>query len=561
MHRFIYLLILFLFAQQLPAQKLKRQDLDDIQQLIYDNKYAEAQSAIYTAFKKEPDPNQLTWLNILMSDVKRILGTMEDAMKFARTSLKITYSDKEKGNINRSLSYHKIANIFYEEKKYDSAYVYADRSIKQAEEFMGPNNIRAMRTMNLSIIGYYHLQQKDFAKAEAAFMENIRINEETDSQCETPLQYLKLADLEMNRGDLNKAGAYARKAKKIADGCKINVYTFSAISKLIDIYRMQNNANGIYLLFAERDSLSAHDNTEKQRKEVAALEVRYQSELKDRENETLKISNQREKEINLVITIGFGVALLLLAGSIVIVVKTRRKNQLIAEQKAEVDRLNVLNRKIFSVISHDFRGPLQNLQGALELSENGILDAESFSQLTHAIRLQMGQAQQIMENLISWAKSEMSLEESSRKSAFVRTVAEEIASQFEKAASAKKIAIEITIPDELEMKLPPDALQIVYRNVLGNAIKYSFESGKIEMGYSETKNFLFVKDSGTGINEELAKKLFLNRVSSKGGTQSETGYGLGLHLVSELVRKHGGSIWADPNPDGGVIICFRLPKI
>lgn len=562
MQRIPLIFLMLIWSCRLYSTELPKEKLDEIQQLIYASRYAEAQSQIYEQFKNgQPDKNEQVWLNILLSDIKRILNTKEESMVFARKALQISLSD-EKGTRNRALVLHKIANIFYEEKAYDSAYYYAKKSISSAEKHMNRNNVLALRTMNLSIIGYYYLEHNLFGLAENAFLETNKLHEESGGHCETPLQFLKLADLELKRKNLARAEQHAIKAKQIADGCHINTYTFSAIRKLSDIYRLQNNADKLYSLTQERDSLTALENTNRQRENTAALEVKYKAEIKEQENQMLRIANQLQKGRNIRITIVLLLAVILLVASIFIVIQLRRKNGLIAQQNLEVQRLNALNRKIFSVISHDFKGPLQNLQATVEMTENEVLDTASFSMIANGIKHQIGQAQHILENLLSWAKSELNDDENTlTDAAFPAQVAAEISQQLRASLVAKSIEIKQEIPPELQVRLPADALMIIYRNLLSNAIKYSNDHGTIVLGYHKAldEEYFFVKDNGNGFSEDLLRKLFLNRVNSAQGTRAETGYGIGLHIVDELIRKNGGSISARNNPEGGAMICFQLP--
>ena len=97
----------------------------------------------------------------------------------------------------------------------------------------------------------------------------------------------------------------------------------------------------------------------------------------------------------------------------------------------------------------------------------------------------------------------------------------------------------------------------VITNLLGNALKFTKE-GQITVTLTRDNNnqvMVIVKDSGTGIDEEIYPRLF-----SKFATKSEEGTGLGLYISKKIVEAHGGKIWAQNNPDGkGTTFYFTLP--
>ncbi len=82
------------------------------------------------------------------------------------------------------------------------------------------------------------------------------------------------------------------------------------------------------------------------------------------------------------------------------------------------------------------------------------------------------------------------------------------------------------------------------RNLLSNAVKYSHEEGRIVFGYESAANRYVLRDEGVGMDEQQRARLFVGRVGSRLGTRHESGYGIGLHLVHELVRKNNGRIGA-----------------
>ena len=118
------------------------------------------------------------------------------------------------------------------------------------------------------------------------------------------------------------------------------------------------------------------------------------------------------------------------------------------------------------------------------------------------------------------------------------------------------------IPDNLIVKADQNMLKTILRNLISNALKYTYEGGNILVGAERVNTHvqIKVKDSGTGMNEEELSMLFhLNTGTSKPGTRQEKGSGLGLILCKEFVTLHHGTIWVESEPGKGSTFFFSLP--
>jgi len=110
-------------------------------------------------------------------------------------------------------------------------------------------------------------------------------------------------------------------------------------------------------------------------------------------------------------------------------------------------------------------------------------------------------------------------------------------------------------------------IHTVIRNLVSNAIKFSFDSSTIKVSvtdYSEDSNYIqvSVRDSGVGISQENIEKLFKidQKITSTEGTNKEKGTGLGLILCKEFIDKHNCKIWAESEIGKGTTFSFTLPK-
>ena len=107
-------------------------------------------------------------------------------------------------------------------------------------------------------------------------------------------------------------------------------------------------------------------------------------------------------------------------------------------------------------------------------------------------------------------------------------------------------------------------LDTILRNLITNAIKFSYENGKITLTAVERAIdiLITVNDQGKGMPPAILEKLFLaDSKTSTPGTNNESGTGLGLLLCKEFVELHGGKIWAESEIGKGSVFFFTLPKV
>lgn len=245
--------------------------------------------------------------------------------------------------------------------------------------------------------------------------------------------------------------------------------------------------------------------------------------------------------------------------------QVQERTQELSEQKAiaenrnaQLEELNALNRRILSVISHDFKGPLISMRLLIDVLRSG--KYERLDIHTSDIRNQLVQSEMILQNLLDWARLELGEARarpvSQRPAA--ADVAHDIASELETLIRDKALTMVVEERAGDDPRVPLDVLRIIYRNLIGNALKYSPAGGIVTCGYDAATAEYFVRDEGKGIPPTLADRLFKGAVHSALGTHHEKGFGLGLYLTAELIHKHGGDIRVETG-SGGSTFFFAFP--
>jgi two-component system, sensor histidine kinase and response regulator len=244
------------------------------------------------------------------------------------------------------------------------------------------------------------------------------------------------------------------------------------------------------------------------------------------------------------------------------------KNIAIEQQKEEMQaqaeklqQLNQLQTKLFSVISHDLRGPISNLQSLLDLLTKKMLTADEFLHISNKLKGNLNVTQRTLENLLSWALSQMDGIKTEKKILDINTCIDEACRLMEEIASRKAVSIKKELNTSYKVEADPDQLQLVLRNLIHNGIKFSKvgDEVKVETNRSNGQCIISIKDTGIGMTkEEIDTVTGAREHFTKPGTQQEKGTGLGLLLCKEFIERNEGKMSISSSTGVGTEITFTL---
>lgn len=235
------------------------------------------------------------------------------------------------------------------------------------------------------------------------------------------------------------------------------------------------------------------------------------------------------------------------------------------EQADHLTELNAMKDKFFNIIAHDLRNPFAGILGITEILQDKVKDSnqsEDILKIAKLIRDSSVSAANLLENLLEWAKSQTGSIRFNPEPILIDTLIETSLQVVQSSAYKKKI----TIKKEIEYSVPVFAdrslSDTILRNLIGNAIKFSYIESSIHIKTKKKGEFLeiSIEDSGTGIKEENLNKLF--RIESKFsqlGTEKEKGTGLGLILCKEFVERQGGTLQVKSILGKGSTFSFTIP--
>lgn len=236
-----------------------------------------------------------------------------------------------------------------------------------------------------------------------------------------------------------------------------------------------------------------------------------------------------------------------------------------AEIQSKSERLEEVNRvkdKLFSLVSHDIKGPLGSLRLALAMMNTGQVSAEEFQHLTSALEARFGQTTEFVENLLQWATLQLKGERFEPAMIDLSQIASETLDLLELDIRRKGITVANRIPKPFHAFGDPNMVRSVLRNLLTNAVKFTGVKGTVSLNCWKNGRQVIISVADTGVGIPLANRrnLFTLDSITTAGTKLEKGTGLGLLLCREFVEKNGGKIWFDSEEGKGTTFYFSLPE-
>ncbi|SOD15031.1 histidine kinase N-terminal 7TM domain-containing protein [Pedobacter xixiisoli] len=240
-----------------------------------------------------------------------------------------------------------------------------------------------------------------------------------------------------------------------------------------------------------------------------------------------------------------------------------KKDALIAKEQAlELEKVNQLKDRIFSIIAHDLRGPLVNLSEVLKMVSYNQISDEEFKALSPILSKDIVYTTDLLENILHWSRSQLQGFGVKKEFFNVRNIIMNEINYHLPSASLKKVKIlHDVFPNEIAYA---DLLmfQIVIRNLLNNAIKFCNEGCEILITAAYQKDGMIkvcIKDSGIGISKATIEKLFKEENISSRGTKNEKGTGLGLMICKDFMSRNGGDISVSSELGIGTTFCVTVP--
>jgi signal transduction histidine kinase len=244
------------------------------------------------------------------------------------------------------------------------------------------------------------------------------------------------------------------------------------------------------------------------------------------------------------------------------------REEVIRSQYEKLKESDRMKDEFVNIAAHELRTPIQPILGLSEIIRPKV-NAEDREYVDVIVR-NAKRLQRLTEEILDVTKIEshslkLKKEEFNLKDVIENCINDEIVNKHSNSDKEKKPKI-LYQPKDIPLNADRIRISQVISNLLSNAIKFtpggtiSIVSGlnsnsSKDNNDSDNEAIVNIKDNGHGIDQEMLPKLF-----SKFATKSFAGTGLGLFICKSIIEAHGGSIWAENNPDGkGATFSFTLP--
>ena len=538
------------------------------------------------------------------------LGEYDEAYYYFTQSYRV--AQRLNDSLKMAISMHNVGSVFKELGQYDLAIQHLELSNK-VSQMIGDIPGKAFY---LDELGDVYLLKKEFDKAEDALMSSVQLSRKKQISELEPRTLSKLARLYFLKNELRMASLYYDSAallykktdndfglaennlgigqvlmqqEKYDDALKLIQESLST-SKELNARKMESECFNQLSILAEKkgdfkisleyyknfkilsDSLFGQEMIEK----LFQNHLRFESETKDFEIASLsKATAKRDSEIkkqafirNILVVVLALTAILLFT----IYRSSQRRIQInkllmkhqdeIKRRNIELEQLNEVKDKFFSIVSHDLRSPINALSGILNLLENQNLKPEEFRHLTMELRIQFNHTKSLINNLLDWALLQMDKLKIQPVKMELRNLVDEIF-QMLNSLHFKETKLVNQIAQGTIAYADQNMINLVFRNLILNGIKFTKIGGQITVSAEAADGMytLAINDNGVGIDPEVQEILFQKTSGySTRGTANEKGTGLGLILCKEFVERNGGTIWLKSELGKGSTFFFTVKK-
>lgn len=527
------------------------------------------------------------------SQAFKISRNRQDTMTMAVTTHNIGCVFKELGQYELALQHLAISEgLSRQLKDYDGEayyldevgdlysrqgkYVLAEETLLKSLALTRRLNIQVLEPNVLAHLADLYLEKNELKKA-AAYWDSTRwLHQKTKNTYGIAQADVGRGQLLIRKNEYNAANELLQTSLTTAQNTNARTLEIECLKQLALLNEQRGDLKAAYGFFKKYKALQDSLFNEKMLGNLFRDQMRNETEIRDSEIAALSRMGRlqrnelaREELIrNILVVVATLTSLLLFA-----VYRSGQSklamNKLLVRLQAEtearskeLEELNKVKDKFFSVISHDLRSPINALAGILDLVEKGAIRPEEFPIVTRELRTQFDHTRTLVNNLLDWALLQMDKLKMVEEKFGLWQLADD---NFRLLSSMqlKNMKLVNDIPKDCSALADKNMANLVFRNLIMNAIKFTDEGGTISIRvYDRNSHWcVAVEDNGVGIEPEVQRVIFEKTSGfSTRGTANEKGTGLGLILCREFVERNGGAIWLKSEVGQGSTFFFTLKK-
>lgn len=524
----------------------------------------------FNVAKKAGDSLSMT---IALHNVGRVFKELEEYNKAVdHLSLSLKISNKIKDRIALAYYYDELGDIQMRRSRYDSALT----SIVNALKLINWYKLEELKPKTLTKLANVYLQKNEFDKSLAYYDTTFTLYNQTNNQFGLAQVSLGRGIVFLNQEKYDEANELIEKSLKTAHSLNANILEIACYKHLYLIAEKRQEYERALEHFKQFKSLEDSLFSQKMMQNIYRDQIRLETESKDSQIAALSELESRQKEALKREEFARNILAVVFALSVILLISVyrsgqRRKeiNKLLLQHQEdtekrseELHRLNQVKDKFFSIISHDLRSPINALSGILDIMSKGGLSPEDFAEQTTELRHRFNHTRTLLNNLLDWTLLQMDkLSLQPARIDLHKIVDENV--QLITSLQTKQITLTNNIPEDTIGYADSNTINLVIRNLMTNAIKFTNDGGEVIVRADGNDNdwVIGVHDNGIGMKPDVLRILFDKTAPyTTRGTANEKGTGLGLILCKEFIEKNGGRIWVESEEGRGSTFWFTVPK-
>lgn len=468
----------------------------------------------------------------------------------------IRYAEEDNARSSLAIKMGTASEVYAALDQYEKAIDYATRAYEIDSED-GRDAKAAVRLCQLAAAQAATGDTESLALAEKNLHSCITDFKEGNQQNSLAIAYTQLADIYEKRGQMSRAADQLRLA---ADICKTggnSTFLLKVSRKLAGTLAEFDPKAAI-----EWYELSAELDREQHAQKIDNVIALYDVEFRTREKEQIiELQNQKIRYSNLIL---MSVIAFLIAAAVAAVVLALQKKK-ITKLNGELEDLNAVKDKFFSIISHDLRAPAIAQKTALQmlLANYDKLSTEQQKDFCAGMLQQAEGQVDLLENLLSWARLQVGAGDPVLQVRFnLANILQKALAPERGQCEQKELSLNLDCPQGTFCVSDQNILSTIVRNLVSNAIKFTPRGGSISVSAvrKDGGTFISVADTGVGMDGEKLSSLFrLDRRVSSPGTENEPGSGLGLILTRSMAERLGGHLDVASELGKGTVFTLCIP--
>ncbi len=505
-----------------------------------------------------------------MATVLNNIGNLGQSMKHYEQAEQhlleaIEISKKIGQDVTLNNSYLNLGNVYKETDQPDKAREYYNKALALGRK-MGRKIISIKVKYN---IGDLHLKQSNPDSARYYYGQTLKLSKESNLIPGYFYGNFGLGRTAAATRDYAQAEQHLSRALEVARKIENPGLQRMALEKLYQTMEEGGSYRKAFKYLEEYKTIDDSLTTARQQQEIARYRTQFDLRQEEQKNRLLETELAAQRQTLLIGGIGLFLIVLI---SIALFWMYRKKqyayeqleelNRKITDQKEELEELNDTKNKLLSVLAHDLRNPISNIQQVASLLKQDILSKEDVQEIAEHTENQLQHSLNTLENLLTWARNQTTGIEIDLTHLKLKDNIQQIEKSLEPQANDKNVEVINRVDRDLEIKADENMMEIILMNLATNAIKYVDEGDQITFDATREngKVIIEVKDTGPGIPKEQRQELFQPFGKSTKGTKDERGVGLGLSLCKEFTEKLGGRIWFESEEGEGTSFYVELPS-